>query len=339
MENQVMHQPPTDLRIINCLQSDFDLPVKTLTALPWGADINSAVYKAETGKSSYFVKVKQGHHHEMGIAILECLQKAKIQEIIFPMETKDQRLFTYLDNFTVIVHPFIEGENGFTRDLTSDQWITLGQALKQVHTLEIPLSLQNQLRKEEFSSSWRDTAESICNQLDEISATDPASRNFLEFMKSKNSIIFKLVDQARTLAQELKKTNLEYVLCHSDIHAGNVLIDESHALYIVDWDDPILAPKERDLMFIGGGVANVWNNPEEEKLFYRGYGEVSINRKLIAYYRADRILVDIAEYSQLLLFSSEGGEDRAIHYKHTVDMFEPRGVVELAFQEITRELL
>ena len=30
-------------------------------------------------------------------------------------------------------------------------------------------------------------------------------------------------------------------------------------------------PKERDLMFIGGGVANVWNKPHEETLFYKGY--------------------------------------------------------------------
>lgn len=31
-----------------------------------------------------------------------------------------------------------------------------------------------------------------------------------------------------------------------------------------------MAPKERNLMFIGGGVANVWNNPREEKFFYKG---------------------------------------------------------------------
>ena len=28
-----------------------------------------------------------------------------------------------------------------------------------------------------------------------------------------------------------------------------------------------MAPKERDLMFIGGGVANVWNHPSEEIAF------------------------------------------------------------------------
>ena len=49
-----------------------------------------------------------------------------------------------------------------------------------------------------------------------------------------------------------------------------MLIDGKGDLYIVDWDAPIMAPKERDLMFIGGGVANVWNNPHEEDCFIKG---------------------------------------------------------------------
>ena len=114
---------------------------------------------------------------------------------------------------------------------------------------------------------------------------------------------------------------------------NKMLINGKETLYIVDWDDPILAPRERDLMFIGAGVGNVWNNSEEELLFYQGYGAVTVNRQLLAYYRADRILVDIAEYSQQLLYSCDGGEDRVIRYQHTVDMFEPRGVVDKAFKE------
>ncbi len=64
--------------------------------------------------------------------------------------------------------------------------------------------------------------------------------------------IHRLVDGAEQLAQMLQNDSHSCVLCHSDIHAGNVLIDQSNAIYIVDWDAPIMAPKERDLMFIGG---------------------------------------------------------------------------------------
>lgn len=38
---------------------------------------------------------------------------------------------------------------------------------------------------------------------------------------------------------------------------------QSFSDYIVDCDQPILAPKKRDLMFIDGGIATVWHNPYE----------------------------------------------------------------------------
>ena len=53
----------------------------------------------------------------------------------------------------------------------------------------------------------------------------------------------------------------DFIVCHFDIHAGNILIDDDGSLYIVDWDDPILAPKERDLMYIGGGLLGGWYTP------------------------------------------------------------------------------
>ena len=103
-------------------------------------------------------------------------------------------------------------------------------------------------------------------------------------------------------------------------------------IYIVDWDDPIMAPKERDLMFIGGGVANVWNKPHEEELFYKGYGKTEVNTTILAYYRHERIVEDIADYGQDLLLTTAGGEDRPEMYKHFIGMFEPSGVVDIAFK-------
>lgn len=95
------------------------------------------------------------------------------------------------------------------------------------------------------------------------------------------------------------------------------------------WDDPIMAPKERDLMFMGGGVCNVWNNPREEEIFYKGYGETEVNRAILTYYRHERIVEDIAQFGQDLLLTMPGGEERLQSYKHFIAMFEPRGVVDI----------
>jgi spectinomycin phosphotransferase len=128
------------------------------------------------------------------------------------------------------------------------------------------------------------------------------------------------------------------VLCHSDIHAGNVLIDPSNAIYIVDWDDPIIAPKERDLMFIGGGVGNVWNMPHEEASFYKGYGKTEINKTALAYYRHERIVEDIAIYGEIIFFTEVSNEVKLENYKYFKSMFEPRGVVEIAFETMQKSV-
>jgi spectinomycin phosphotransferase len=122
-------------------------------------------------------------------------------------------------------------------------------------------------------------------------------------------------------------------LCHSDIHAGNILIDASDAFYIVDWDNPILAPKERDLMYVGGGQMGAWHTPqEEETLFYRGYGRTQIDPTALAYYRYERIIADIAVYCEQIFLTNEGGRDREQSLQYLASNFVPNGVLEIAYK-------
>ena len=140
-------------------------------------------------------------------------------------------------------------------------------------------------------------------------------------MKKNLLDIQRLVERAEDLREKLQNHTPKFVLCHSDIHAGNLLMDGGNMIYLVDWDEPIMAPKERDLMFIGGGVGNVWNKPLEEKLFYTGYGKTEIDSTVLAYYRHERIVEDIAVYSKEILLSTVGGNDRSEMYSHFLAMF------------------
>ena len=57
-------------------------------------------------------------------------------------------------------------------------------------------------------------------------------------MKKHTITIHRLVGRAEQLCNEIQKQSPEFVLCHSDIHGGNVLIDGNEIIYMVDWDDP-----------------------------------------------------------------------------------------------------
>jgi len=323
----------SDLIIIKCLNTNYGIEAATLTFLPIGADVNASIYKVQTfDQTSYFIKLKQGHHHDISVEIVELLQHAGIQEIIPPIKTIHGKSTQPIDDFTLIVYPFVEGQDGFNLNLTDDQWIKLGKALKQFHEVEVPPSIQNRIRRETYSPKWRDAVRSSYIHIEADPIADEIAIKLQKFMKKNMPGIRRLVDRAEQLGEKLQDYSLKFVLCHSDIHGGNVLMNENSHIYIVDWDEPIMAPKERDLMFIGGGVGNVWNKPLEEKLFYKGYGKTEINSTALAYYRHERIVEDIAVYSQELLLTTAGGKDRLEMYKQFIAMFEPQGVVDIAFK-------
>lgn len=331
--NMTEKQSLSPQSIIDCLKANYGIAAVLLTLLPLGADMNASVYKAETqSRQSYFVKLKRGHRYDMSVTLLALLQASGIQQIIPPIKTTNGRLTQHIGDSTLTVYPFVNGQNGFCYNLTDNQWTALGKILRQVHEFDTPSSIKDLIRKEAYSDKWRKSVQSLYAHIHSNLSGDEAALKLQAFMREHREIIHHLVDRAEALSQKIQEQSPEFVLCHSDIHGGNVLIDESGSIFIVDWDDPIMAPKERDLMFIGGGVANVWNNPHEEEFFYKGYGKTEINRAILAYYRHERIVEDIAEYGQALLLTSDGGKERSAMLEQFKDMFEPNGVVDIALK-------
>ena len=101
----------------------------------------------------------------------------------------------------------------------------------------------------------------------------------------------------------------------------------------MDWDQPLLAPKERDLMYIGSGLMASGLTPQEEAVFfYGGYGRISLNPTALAYYRYERIIQDIYEYCKELLLSDAGGEDRAQSLIYLKSNFLPNRTIDIAYQ-------
>lgn len=320
-----------DQHIIELLNIHYGIEVHAVQSISGGADMNALVYKVDAKSNSYCVKLKYSHHNEINLSIIRLLHDAGIKEIIFPIHTREGKLFQQLEQCTIIVYPFIQAPNGFTHNLTEKQWKQLGTVLRQIHETSVPAEIQQQLRKEMYSPKWRKLVRSYCSQITADRSDDKITAEFKFFFNQNIHVIQQLVDSAEELAKKNQPEPDKYVLCHSDIHAGNVLVANDAAIYIIDWDEPMLAPKERDLMFIGGGVGNVWNKTQEIHYFYEGYGTTHCDKTILAYYRHERIVEDIAEFGQYLLSSSQSEQSRLENFKHFKAMFEPDNVVEIAF--------
>ncbi|KTD55686.1 spectinomycin phosphotransferase [Legionella santicrucis] len=320
-----------DQQLIALLNNHYGFDIHRIQLILGGADMNAFGYKADSESSSYFVKLKYGHHDEINLSIIRLLHDAGIKEIIFPIHTLETQLFQQLDYFKIIVYPFIHAPNGFTQNLTEKQWKQLGKVLRQIHETSVPTPIQQQLRKEMYSTKWREMVRSFYSKTEFDNSDDKITADFKSFFNQNIDSIQQLVNASEKLSKKIKPGLDNYVLCHSDIHAGNILVVNEEFIYIIDWDEPILAPKERDLMFIGAGVGNVWNKPSEIHYFYEGYGETKVDKTILSYYRYERIVEDMAVYGQDLLSREQNDQSRLESFKHFKEMFDPSNVVEIAF--------
>ena len=107
------------------------------------------------------------------------------------------------------------------------------------------------------------------------------------------------------------------------------MVGANEELAIVDWDEPILAPKERDLMFIGGGVGGIWNNDREATWFYQGYGQTALDLVALSYYRYERIVADIATCAEQI-FGMQGSVEERQKALQLSNQFLPNNVVDIA---------
>jgi spectinomycin phosphotransferase len=321
--------------ILSCLEEAYRLHTREVVFLPLGADVNTVVYRAVTDdETACFLKLRKGAFDEITVSVPHFLNARGIEAIISPMETTTGQLWAKLSDFKMILYPFLEGQNAYEAALTDAQWIKFGAALRSIHDAPLPPALARRIPRETFSAEWRDMVKDFQAQVEEKVYEDPTAAKLAAFMRAKRGEIRRLVARADALGAALcgrshaNTGGQEQVLCHTDIHPGNLLLGANDALHIVDWDNPVLAPKERDLMLIGG--CYTWKGAREEAFFYQGYGPADLDLTALAYYRYERIIQDIAAYCQQLLLSSAGGEDREQGLAYFMSNFLPGHEIEIA---------
>jgi spectinomycin phosphotransferase len=323
-----------DEKIGACLQADYGLRVATIAFLPLGADLGTAVYRVTAADgAAYFLKLRSGAFDKTSVALPKFLSDQGIAQVIAPLAASTGQLWANLDAFKVIVYPFVEGRNGYEVDLSDRHWIEFGAALKRIHSVPVPVALIERIQSETYSPRWREIVKAALTRVETDIFDDPVAAELAAFLKIKRGEILDLVERAERLAQTLQAQAPESVVCHADLHAGNILIDAAGALYLVDWDTLIRAPKERDLMYAGGGQFGDARTPdEEERLFYRGYGPTPIDRRALAYYRYERIIEDLAVECEQIFLTHGSGKDREQALRYLMSNFEANGAIEIAYQ-------
>jgi spectinomycin phosphotransferase len=330
-------EPPADLSegvLQACLHGQFGLAVAALTFLPLGHDALAWVYRVETaGGTPYFLKVRRGLTNAPSLLVPRYLHDHGVDRVIAPLLTTTGRPWAEVAGYTLILYPFVAGATGMKGGMAPAQWIAYGAALRQIHETSVALDLAGQLRRETFVPYGVDLVRDLQARLAAgLPAGDPIARELAKFWAAHDDTIHALVARAESRGRALARTAPPFVLCHADIHTDNVLLDAAGDIWIVDWDETMLAPRERDVMFaVGGGISATLVGPAEEELFRRGYGDAPLDPHALAYYRHAWAVNDIGEYGlQVLARPDLGPLSRRAALETFISLFRPTEIVGLA---------
>jgi spectinomycin phosphotransferase len=327
-------EPPElpDEAIVRALQSSFGIRVAALAFLPIGNDSASWAYRVEAAHGpTYFLKVRAGAGHARGASVPSYLHRHGVPHVLAPLPTNAGTLGVEVSNFGLMLYPMVDGGTGAEIGLAPDQWRQLGAAVKQIHTTALAPDLTRMVGRERF----RPTRREVIADLEAVVATsarqDPVARKLAAFWRARRGVIDALVGRADAIGRQLEHSSAPRVLCHADLHTWNVLVDSAGRPWIVDWDEAILAPKERDLMFVVGGISRALVRPHDTECFLQGYGAAAIDRRLLAYYRCAWAVQDIAAFGEeALLMPGLGEVTRRAAMVGFMGLFEPGEIVDLA---------
>jgi len=232
-----------------------------------------------------------------------------------------------------VLQPFVHGRNAMVAGLTDDQWRSFGATPRVVHDSGLERSFADRLPVETFALAAAAPVRRIFEDALLQTFRSPAARRLAAFCRQQAGRIGATLERAEVLGALLRARSFDLVLCHTDIHAANILVTYAGGIVLVDWDAPMIAPRERDLLFVIGSRIARRVEPHEEARFFEGYGTVEVDPEAIVYYRYERILEDIGvDAASVFGDDSQTEETRQAQVDLVMSFFAPGGMLASAEQ-------
>ena len=236
-----------------------------------------------------------------------------------------------VNGFALTLYLFIDGRIGGDVGMSEQQWVELGRTVKQIHMSQLPPDLEKVVPRETYVPPRRSVVTKLEEAIDGDVPADPLQRELRAFWNSRRDEIDRVVNRADALGRRLRDAAPPLVLCHADLHTRNVLLDGEEQFWVIDWDETVLAPKERDLMFFVGGIMRELLQPHHTEYFFRGYGDAAIDPDALLYYRNAWAVQDIAADGERVFFLpdlSDSSRQDAVRMFEL--LFEPGNIVSIA---------
>ncbi|MET8082445.1 aminoglycoside phosphotransferase family protein [Micromonospora sp. NPDC005237] len=298
-------KPGVDERLLAAeVAAAWAVDVADLVFMPVGLDGQAWAYRVDTFDGErYFLKMRRGEFTQAAVLLPRFLRAQGVRQVVAPIDLPGGRVIRGFGDYQLLLYPFHAGGSLWGRGLTDRQWVEYGEFLGRLHAVKPSADLAAVLPVETYRSSAGERLRILGEQA-------AASEALGTFWDRYGAALHRLSATVDHLASRV--TQSQHVICHADIHPGNLLADGDGPLHVVDWDAPILAPRERDLMFVySQDFGDHPVNAHRARLFRRGYGPLEPDQTMLSYYRAERHLDDVALFLRSVLNPESSPESQA----------------------------
>lgn len=336
----MMLEPPklADDLILAQLSASYDLSVEALEFLPVGNDARAWSYRIEAATGTFFLKLRRGPVNRAALIVPRYLLNCGINSVVAPIPVKSGGLYARIhanEDFALMLYPFLRGDSHWDMPLTAAQWRDWGRIMRSIHDASIPPELARYVPNEAFAQKWLEELERVEALQARGEYKGEAAEAVAQIWRENANVIDRCRSRYRALGARLADRSPEYVLCHADIHRANIIIDAAGAIRIVDWDETVLAPKERDLMFfIDDGLS-----ADATDAFLTGYGDATVDPLTLAYYKSDWVLQEFADYGERVFLTGESSAaELTLAQREFARLFERDDVIDRAQRAYARLL-
>ena len=151
----------------------------------------------------------------------------------------------------LVIFPFVDGDTNLT-GMTDEQWKEAGAVFNRIHGVRRPRSGFESIRRETFDpeSYVRWISDFERRHLDSKSEGSGSQRSLRSSWLEHRQRIQAVFASLENLSGLLQKRACPHVICHGDLHPADLIHTHSGQVFVIDWDDVMLAPKERDFIFV-----------------------------------------------------------------------------------------
>lgn len=295
--------------LIAYVTAEYGVALRRLTYIPRGEASYSYVAEAGDG-ARYILKVLDASRLAQIAAqrmtfvlplLHELRSKALLPNVPRPVFTAAGAPVAFCGDCRLVLFGYVKGENPTRATLhRPDVWAGLARDVAHLHAatgaLESPCP-----DVETFEIPFETALLDGIATLAKVTAMDPPGHQALaSLLLDQADAVMLLLARLKELGDLSRDLASFNVLCHTDIHRWNLLIDAHGVLTIIDWEGAKLAPAEHDLFAFNGD-----DFPAFLDAYLSAGGVRDLHAETFGFYFYRRNLEDLTDYIVRILYEND----------------------------------